>query len=304
MLAAGTLASCVAFPAGHLPEPAKKEYDMQKKSSVLVMAHRGFRSIAPENTLPAAQKGYESGADYWELDVAASSDGVLFIMHDDNLVRTTNAKTAFPDRSPWIIYDFTSSELKSLDAGSWYEKADPFKQISAGRVGKAETAAFKDLRVPSLAEALEMTKKNGWSVNIEIKDATGRACDPWIVERTAEMVRSMDMSGSVVVSSFNHNYLLRMKKAAPEIRTAALIDRPLSDPVALLKRLGAMALNPNFKYLDEETVKKVRAAGFDVFVWTPNEKADMERLLQWGVSGLITDFPDRALEAAGRPVGR
>ena len=277
---------------------------MQKKSDVLVMAHRGFRSIAPENTLPAAQKGYESGADYWELDVAASSDGVLFVMHDDNLVRTTNAKKAFPDRSPWVIYDFSSGELMSLDAGSWYEKADPFKQISGGRVGKAETAAFRDLRIPSLAEALEMTKKNGWSVNIEIKDATGRACDPWIVEKTAEMVRSMGMSGSVIVSSFNHNYLLRMKKAAPEIRTAALIDRPQSDPVALLKRLGAMALNPNFKYLDEETVKNVRAAGYDVFVWTPNEKADMERLLQWGVSGLITDFPDRALKAVGRPVGR
>ena len=298
------LASCVVFPADRLPEPENKDYDMPKKSDVLVMAHRGFRSLAPENTLFAAQKGYESGADYWELDVAASSDGVLFIMHDDNLLRTTNASTAFPDRDPWIIYDFTSSELKSLDAGSWYEKADPFKQILGGRVGKKETAAFRGLRIPTLAEALELTKKNGWKVNIEIKNATGRTCDPWIVEKTAEMARSLDMSGSVVVSSFNHDYLLRMKKAAPEIRTAALINRPLSDPVAVLKRLGAMALNPNFKYLDEETVKSVRAAGFDVFVWTPNEKADMERLVQWGVTGLITDFPDRALEAVGRPVGR
>jgi len=277
---------------------------MPESATVLVMAHRGFRGIAPENTLLAAQKGYEAGADFWELDVAASSDGELIIMHDDNLARTTDVEERFPNRKPWTVYDFTLAELKSLDAGSWYGKADQFGQIAAGRVTAKDLDSFAGLRVPTLTEALEFTKRNGWKVNIEIKDATGRACDSWIVEKTAESVRAMSMAGSVVISSFNHEYLVRMKKAAPELRVAALIDRPIPDPVATLKRIGAMALNPNARYLDEDTVKNVRSAGFDGFVWTTNEKSEMEKLVKWGVSGLITDFPDRALAALGRPLSR
>lgn len=277
---------------------------MPASSSVVVMAHRGFRAIAPENTLLAAQKGYESGADFWELDVAASSDGELVIMHDDTLARTTDVEERFPNRKPWTVYDFSLAELKSLDAGSWYAKADQFGQIAAGRVGAADLASFSGLKIPTLREALELTRKREWRVNIEIKDATGRACDPWIVEKTAQMVREMGMAASVIVSSFNHEYLVRMKKAAPEIRVAALIDRPLADPVGTLKRIGAMALNPNAKYLDRETVEKVRNAGFDVLVWTTNEKSEMERLVKWGVTGLISDFPDRALAVLGRPAGR
>ncbi len=276
---------------------------MPESSSVLVMAHRGFRGIAPENTLLAAKKGWESGADFWELDVAASSDGELVVMHDDNLARTTDAEELFPGRKPWAVYDFTLAELNSLDAGSWYALTDPFGQIAAGRITESDLRGSAGLRLPTLREALELTKDLGWKVNIEIKDATGRACDPWIVEKTAELVGALGMADSVVVSSFNQEYLVRMKAAAPAIKVAALIDKSIPDPVSALKRIGAMALNPNYKYLDEATVKKIRAAGFDVFVWTPNEKSDMERLVRWGVTGLITDFPDRALEVLGRPVG-
>ncbi|MCE1196653.1 glycerophosphodiester phosphodiesterase [bacterium] len=309
-LIAGAVAAALALAACATPSPQQKpgakEKDtiMSNPKNVVVMAHRGFRGIAPENTLEAAQKGYESGAEYWETDVAASSDGTLVIMHDDNLARTTDARAKFPGRSPWTVYDFSLAELKSLDAGSWYAAADQFKQIAAGRVTQKDLASFAGIKVPTFAEALELTKKNGWKINVEIKDATGRACDPWIVEKTAETIRSLGMQNSVVVSSFNHEYLVRMKKAAPEIRVAALIDRPIPDPVGQLKRIGAMALNPNYKYLDEATVQAVRKAGFDVFVWTPNEKADMERLVGWGVTGLITDFPDRALEVLGRKAGR
>jgi len=301
---AALLSTCVTSKIQDSAISEIKEDHMSASTNVLVMAHRGFRGIAPENTLLAAQKGYETGADFWELDVAASSDGELIIMHDDNLVRTTDAEERFPSRKPWSVYDFTLAELKSLDAGSWYGKADQFGQIVAGRVTAKDLDSFTGLRIPTLAEALKLTKKNGWKVNIEIKDATGRACDPWIVEKTAESVRAMGMAESVIVSSFNHAYLVRMKKAAPEIRVAALIDRPIPDPVATLKRIGAMALNPNGRYLDEDTVKKVRSAGFDVFAWTTNEKSAMEKLVKWGVSGLITDFPDRALAVLGRPVGR
>ena len=273
---------------------------MNTAKTTIVVAHRGFRSIAPENTLLAAQKGYEIGADYWELDVAASSDGVLVVLHDDNLSRTTDAQALYPNRKPWAVYDFSLPELKRLSAGSWYAKVDPFKQIAQENIKASELAKFNTERIPTLLEALELTKERSWKVNIEIKDATGRACDPWIVEKTAELVRSLGMADDVIVSSFNHEYLMRMKKIAPEIRRAALIDRPVLDPLAILSRLEAIALNPNYKYLDEATTRRVRNAGYEVFVWTVNEKSDMERLVLWGVSGIITDFPDRAMEILGR----
>ena len=266
----------------------------------LVIAHRGFRSIAPENTLLAAQKGFDAGADMWELDVAASSDGVLVVLHDNTLSRTTDAKTRFPSRSPWTVYDFTLAELKSLDAGSWYAQTDPFMQIAVGRVKTSELASFKDIKIPTLREALELTKRLGWRVNIEIKDATGFACDAWIVERTAELIKELDMVPSVLISSFNHDYLKRMKKAIPEIAVAALIDKPLSDPIQILRDIGAVALNPNEKYLDGATVKALRSAGFGVLPWTVNDASRMKTLLNWGATGLITDFPDKALELVNK----
>jgi glycerophosphoryl diester phosphodiesterase len=280
----------------NIPKSLSMEKLIMQSYRPIVIAHRGFRSIAPENTLLAAQKGFDIGADMWELDVAASSDGILVVLHDNTLTRTTDAKTRFPSRSPWIIYDFTFDELKSLDAGSWYSKADPFMQIAYGRVGSSELESFKDLRIPTLREALELTKRLGWRVNIEIKDATGFACDAWIVEKTAELIKELDMVPSVLISSFNHDYLKRMKMAIPEISVAALIDKPISDPVQRLKDLGAVALNPNEKYLDEATVRALRSAGLGVLPWTVNDPSRMRMLLNWGATGLITDFPDRALE--------
>ena len=273
---------------------------MSKKADILVMAHRGFRGIVPENTLLAARAAFEAGAPWWELDVAASSDGLLVVLHDDKLVRTTDAQAVFPARAPWAVYDFSAAELGRLDAGSWYETTDPFGQIAAGRVGPAELASFRGERIPSLRACLEATKSAARKVNVEIKDATGRACDPWIVERTVEMIREFGMEGRVIISSFNHEYLRRVKRAEPRLDTGALVEERPANLVPLLRDIGARAYHPGMARLDEATVREVREAGFDVNVWTVNEKADMERLLGWGVTGLITDFPDRALEVLGR----
>jgi glycerophosphoryl diester phosphodiesterase len=108
------------------------------------------------------------------------------------------------------------------------------------------------------------------------------------------------MASSVLVSSFNHEYLVRMKKAAPEIALGVLTDKPVPDPVSILKRVGATAYHPNYKYLDKKTVQEVRAAGFDVNVWTPNTARFFSELVEWGVTGIITDYPDRALDFLGR----
>ena len=106
---------------------------------VLNIAHAGARSLAPENTLAAARKALEVGADLWETDVAVTSDGELILFHDDSLARTTNAPVRFPDRSPWTFTTFTLAEIRSLDAGSWFVETDPFGQIAAGRSDHSRT---------------------------------------------------------------------------------------------------------------------------------------------------------------------
>lgn len=294
------LAACSSSQARAPASTPEKETTMQHDSTArpLVIAHRGFRAIAPENTLRALDAARAAGSPWWELDVAASSDGTLVVIHDDTLVRTTNAALAFPDRKPWSVYDFSAAELRALDAGSWYLAADPFRQLASGAVTREIAASFAGERIPTLREALERTRAHGMKVNVEIKDATGHPCDAWIVERCVALIEELGMSGDVLISSFNHEYLARVRAATKKIEVAALVDKPIPDPVAVLKSLGALAYHPNWKRLDEATVRAVRQAGFEVNVWTINEEADMRRMLEWGVTGLITDFPDRALAVA------
>ena len=271
---------------------------------VTVFAHRGFRGIAPENTMLAAAKGYEAGADAWELDVAASADGELVVLHDDSLARTTDAARVFPDRAPWTVYDFSFAELSRLDAGSWYARSDPFGQIAAGRVKPEDLASFRGLRIPTLRQALEFTAARSWRVNVEIKDASGQACDAWIVERVVELIRSLDLVESVLLSSFNHAYISRATSTEPALRTGALVEQAVADPVKLLERTGADSYNPGLEVLTEEAVRALRDAGKDVFVWTVNETRDMERILSWGVNGIFTDFPDRLLTLLRRQIDK
>jgi len=272
---------------------------MSDSERVLNIAHRGFRAIAPENTLAAARAGLAVGADGWELDVAASSDGELVVIHDDTLVRTTDAAVRFPGRSPWCVYDFSLAELGRLDAGSWFREKDPFGQVIEGRVSADALASYRGEPLPTLRAALDFTKASGWRVNVEIKDASGKGCDAWIVERTVDLVRELDMIDSVFISSFNHDYLRRCRTAEPRIALGALVEPGDSrfpaglDIAGFLGRLGAGAWHPCLFDLEESTVRTIRAAGFGVNVWTVNNEDDMRRLADWGVTGMFTDFPDR-----------
>lgn len=260
-------------------------------AKTLNIAHRGARSLAPENTLAAARKGLAIGADMWELDVAMSADGVPFLVHDDTLARTSNVKTVFPDRSPWANHLFTWAEIQQLDFGSWFVETDPFKQIAAGNVSQAEQASYRGEKAPSLREALDFTRAHDWRVNVEIKDLRGTAGDATVVEQVVALVDELGMAERVLISSFNHRYIERVKRANPAIATAALVERAVPDPPALLKRLAAQAYNPRNGQITPAEIGKVRDAGFDVYIWTVNDEATMKQLIAARASGLFTDFP-------------
>lgn len=261
------------------------------RSQVRNIAHRGARSLAPENTLPAAKKALEVGADGWELDVAMSLDGELVVLHDDTLERTSNAQQVYPERKPWTVYDFSLAELRQLDFGAWFVKDDPFKQAAEGNITAAELDAMAGTLMPTLREALVFTKDNRWWVNIEIKDASGTHADATIVEKVVALVNELGMQEQVLISSFNFDYLRRVKAANPNLATGALISDAVSDPLALLRDLGADAYHPSLKILKAEQVALLRQAGYGVNVWTVNKEADMRQLMDWGVTGIFTDFP-------------
>lgn len=285
MLAA---AACSPSPVKPTLETAPVKATPQLKP--LNIAHRGARSLAPENTLASARKALESGADMWELDVAVTADGELVVLHDDTLERTSNASDVYPDRRPWAVNTFTLAELRKLDFGSWYNQKDPFKQIAAGTVTNEMRQSYVGEKIPTLREALTFTRDNHWRVNVEIKDATGLPGDKDVVEKVVSLINELDMADRVIISSFNHSYLTRVKAADKAIATAALVERPVTDPVALVRSLGAQGYNPP-SVMRPEDIPAIRQSGVDVYVWTINDPAAMHALIENRATGIITDFP-------------
>jgi len=264
---------------------------MSNHSRILNIAHRGARSLAPENTLAAAKKGLECGADLWECDVNLTSDGIPVILHDDSLKRTSNAVTMFPARKPWKVNSFTLEELRRLDFGSWFVTSDPFRQIKEGNVSSEEQAKFVGEPIPTLEEALSFTKKNNWQINVEIKDLRGTPGDVTVIEKVLAPIRDMKMEDQVWISSFNHIYISDVKKRMPAIRTGALVEWLDLNPLARLKQTGAQSYNPGIRLASARTIRSIREQGLDIFVWTVNKESSMRKLIKAGVSGIITDFP-------------
>ncbi len=261
---------------------------------VMNIAHRGARSVCPENTILAAGMGLAHGAHMWELDVSMTRDGELVIMHDDTLERTTNVRflPEFASRAPWRVCDFTLAELRTLDTGGWYGKTDPFDQIADGMVDAEDLATFEGLRIPTLREALDFTRDADWCVNVEIKDHAHLIGHATIVEATLDVIRAADVVDSVLLSSFQHRYLLEAGVLLPEIPLGALVEEnPPADPVALLRSLKAQAYHPWDELVRQEDVERLRDAGFGVNIFTVNEAAAMQRFIGWGATGLFTDFP-------------
>ena len=261
----------------------------------LIIAHRGARSLAPENTLASARKALEAGADLWETDVVVTGDGELIIFHDDSLVRTTNVKNLFPDRSPWHYTAFTLKEIRSLDAGSGFINNDPFGTISDGMVRREELSTYRNEKIPTLNETLCFTQDASFYINLELKDLLPPMEKFPLVERVLSEIDDCGIDCErVVISSFNHEFLREVRARNSSLAVQALIGH---SEIQSLDWDDPEFETYNFceDLIDEKQLLAMTEKGISVNIFTVNEEDKMMRFAKAGATGLITDFPQRAV---------
>jgi glycerophosphoryl diester phosphodiesterase len=227
----------------------------------LVIAHRGASAAAPENTIAAFERAITDGADAIELDVHLSRDDHPVVIHDETLERTTNGSGS--------VRGHTMRELKRLDAGA--------------RWGPA----FAGQRLQTLQEVLERFRGRTrfW---IELKG--GSSLYPDIEERIVGLLEVYDVIDTALVQSFDHAALARLRGFSREISLGALLDRAPLD-VAGHVPPAATAVCPSAEILGAPEREAIRRSGRQCHVWTVNEPAQMDRLVDWSVDGIITDQP-------------
>lgn len=240
------------------------------------VAHRGASAHAPENTLSAIRGAIALDADLIEVDVQRTRDGVLVLMHDLTLLRTTDVRWVYPDRAGHTVADFTYAELLRLDAGSW-----------AG-------GGFAGERVPTLRQAIDVIWACGKGLLLELKGPGSHPATVSELLRTLlevpDYATASATDGRLIVQSFDFAAMKELKTQAPWV-PVGLLGTP---PRANLPVLGSWAnqVNPRHRSIDQAYVDRVHELGMDCFVWTVNRPAAMRRVLDMGVDGVITNRPD------------
>lgn len=228
-----------------------------------ITAHRGSSRAAPENTMAALQAAVEELADYAEIDVQLTADGVIVLGHDSSLKRVAGVNRS--------ISSMTFEELSSLDVGSWFAPEYAGEQI------------------PSLRQVLEFCRGK-LRLNIEIKNVGGASPLP---ELTARMVQEQGMEEQCVITSTSLSYLIRVKAAAPELMTGYIISAAYGD---FYSHEAVDFISIRSSFVNEKLVEQVHEKGKEIHAWTVNQKSEMERLRLLGVDNIITDDPVLARE--------
>ena len=229
----------------------------------LVVAHRGTSGELPENTLPAFERAIEQSADMIETDLHLSRDGVVMIHHDAELERLGGEGE---------IRDHTAADLARLDAA-------PGSELT--------------LRMPTLDEILDLFGER-IAFNLELKVGVDDMPYEGLEDLAISAALDRGLLQRMLYSSFYDPVLARLRERSAEARIALLIS-PRA-PVAIFERaarVGAEAINPEVSLVTADLVAEAHAAGLKVYPYTANERAEMERLLDCGVDGLITNHPSR-----------
>ncbi|WP_404471305.1 glycerophosphodiester phosphodiesterase [Vreelandella venusta] len=291
-----------AATSSALAETTPLEQQLKDLESFQVIAHRGASGHAPESTMAAYELAHEWGADYLELDVQITADGELVVFHDDAIDRTSTGEGK--------INDHTLEELKALDTGAWFNEAN------ADRAN----ADFEGAQMLTLNELFE---RFGHDARYYIETKSPQL-NPGLEEALVEVLEAHDMieTGRVLVQSFEQDSLLKMRELNENVPLIQLVwyytseedDSSLQEwtdvtpgPAEITDEdfqavaEYAVGIGTNVTYdgndvIDADFIRQAQANGLPVHIYTINETDEMQRLLDWGVNGLFTDYPDRLLE--------
>jgi glycerophosphoryl diester phosphodiesterase len=235
-----------------------------------LIAHRGVSAKAPENTLASFECAANvSGIDMIELDVRLTKDGEVIVLHDRTLQRTSTGNG--PARN------YSMEEIRRFDAGSWFHPT------------------FSHERVPTLSEVLQQVSGRLW-VDIEMKsDLFHREPDGLLEEKVLDVVRRCGMDDRVMFSSFNHQLLVNIKRMKPSAMTGVLFDF-LHDfgrlPSKLSDRAGAAVFKCATRELTRSMLDDAHKHGIAVYVYTLNSVQSAQRMLEFGVDGILSNNAD------------
>ncbi|HEV8160354.1 MAG: glycerophosphodiester phosphodiesterase [Acidobacteria bacterium] len=264
----------------------EREVFKQKNSRPLVFAHRGGGGLIPENTLEAFVYSARMGVDVLELDIHSTADGTLVVMHDAAVDRTTDGRGR--------VNELTLEAVKKLDAG----------YVFSPDGGQTFPFRNRKITVPTLREIFDALPQ--MTFNIEPKQHT-----PSIIKPLCALVRERKMIDKVIVGSFNQTTIDDFRRECPEVATSASPSE-VSRFLALSKAglgdsysppMQALQVPENLgslQVVSKEFVETAHRRNLKVHVWTINETADMQRLIEMGVDGIMTDYPDRLLKLLGR----
>lgn len=236
---------------------------MSTRKTPLVIAHRGASGTAPENTMAAFRQAVEMGADMIELDVQRTKDGQVVVIHDATLKRTTNGTGE--------VREHTYAEIEQLDAGSWF----------------GEEQEFAGERVPLLKEVLEYTKDK-CALNIELKNIPYD--DPGLAQAVVDLIRETGFPlEQIIISSFDHSCLRQIVELEPNLATACLF----SHYPASLAGLDTKILHPSWQVIRPEFMSWVKDGDRKVNVWTVDKPERWDWLIEAGIDGIITNYPEQ-----------
>ncbi len=244
--------------------------DILNMKKPLVFGHRGYKIKFPENTLISFEEAVKVGCPAIELDVMLSSDRHVVVFHDEILERTTNGKGH--------VSKTTLSQLKDLDAGSWFDHS------------------FKNTRIPELSEVFDSLGRKAL-INVEIKKECFEKSFPndSIEHQVLELINSFNLRSRVIISSFSGEIIKRIKAIDPNIETAYIFDNipeDLDEHIAA----GIFSVHISKKIADVNFVKLMHKKKIKVFVWTVNKVKDYNQLIKNGVDGIFTDNPGLFIE--------
>lgn len=230
------------------------------------LAHRGGGTQAPENTLAAFREGYRHGCRYFECDAKLSADGIVFLMHDTTLARTTG--------EPGVAGERTWAELSLLDAGRWH------------------SPAYAGEPIPTLAAVARFCIATDSLLNIEIKPTPGT--EALTGQRVAAEAAQLwqGRTDLPLLSSFSVDAVAAAREAAPTLPRALLIDTLTPGWLEQAQALGCIAVAADCRLIDAAWVGRLHAAGLLAWAYTVNDAATANRLRGWGVDALFTDAVD------------